>query len=213
MLNFKNLDYKTQWLEFPDIKPTLEEQLAQPPLLSTTQLLVFLSPQSAAPFLKLILDRGFPTPAEGAMYTVPAILLQPASSSSTKPVPIMDSLAIAKALEEIHPKPSLYLDAPELTEASNLIDRLRMLIAPVALPMITREVLNPKSVECKEKGFFPKFGMTLDEFEKTKGGDPMWERMRPGLEELAGLMKKQDGPFVLGHTGQSVSKKTIPVPS
>ena len=45
------------------------------------------------------------------------------------------------------------------------------------------------------------FGMTVDEFQKTKGGEQAWEAARPGLQALSEFLtkhKRDSGPFILG---------------
>jgi glutathione S-transferase len=45
------------------------------------------------------------------------------------------------------------------------------------------------------------FGMTVDEFQKTKGGEQAWQAAQPGLQALSEFLtkhKRDSGPFILG---------------
>ena len=45
------------------------------------------------------------------------------------------------------------------------------------------------------------FGMTVDEFQKTKGGEQAWRAAQPGLQALSEFLtkhKRDAGPFTLG---------------
>lgn len=36
------------------------------------------------------------------------------------------------------------------------------------------------------------------------GGKPAWKRMEEPLQKMAAVLKKYEGPFVLGHTGNYI---------
>ncbi|KAI7166584.1 hypothetical protein KC352_g25784, partial [Hortaea werneckii] len=75
-LNFKGLNYRTEWIEYPDIAPKFKA-LGIPP-----------NPKDVNPNFE---------------YSIPAMRISGGDY-------IMDSLAIAKALEQLKPQPSLHLD-------------------------------------------------------------------------------------------------------
>jgi hypothetical protein len=76
-------------------------------------------------------------------------------------------------------------------------------MAPVVMPRIPRHILNERSVMYFHETRTKRFGMPLDEFEKSeKGGETAWENVRPVLEEVASLLKENGGPFFMGQDGK-----------
>lgn len=75
------------------------------------------------------------------------------------------------------------------------------LVPSVAMPEIARSVI----LECDREWFYAdrerKLGASLDELERTNGGDQAWEKARPGFEGIREVLKKykrDEGPFILG---------------
>lgn len=77
----------------------------------------------------------------------------------------MDSLLIAKALDDAHPTPPLHLDDPLLSEVETLHAELRKAIGPIALPQLVRDVFNTQSAEYKEQWLMEHTGMSSEQFE------------------------------------------------
>lgn len=162
ILNLKGIPYKTDWLEYPDIAPTLKP---------------FGIPPSEPP---------------ASAYSCPTIRI------SDKYV--MDSRKIANVLEKEHPLPSLHLDSPVLKKVEELAPQCVMPIGPVFMPRIPRVVLNPRSAEYFEHTREERFGMTLSQLEKEKGGESAWKAAEPKWKELGTLLKAKGGPFFMGKT-------------
>ncbi|KAK5172856.1 uncharacterized protein LTR77_002976 [Saxophila tyrrhenica] len=139
-----------------------------------------------------------PNPAgQGSPYTLPAIQL---SDGNT----IMESTTIAAKLESLHPNPPLHLDNGLVQKVGPIIGKASFPLIPVFMPRIGRDVIVEDSVEYFQTAREKRFGMTLDELEKTKGGEQAWEASRPGLVELSEFIaaqKQDEGPFILGSVG------------
>ncbi|KAK5141931.1 hypothetical protein LTR04_002392, partial [Oleoguttula sp. CCFEE 6159] len=163
-LNYKKLDYKTEWLEYPDVAPTLKS-LGVPPN----------------------------DPGSKFAYSIPVIRLDEKTF-------VMDSREIADALEKHHPSPSLRLDSPILPKVEAIIGRAMMPLAGVVMPRIPKQLLSEPSEEYFERTRAARFGMSLAQFEKEKGGDGAWEAAKPAIEEMAELLKKEGGPYFMGKT-------------
>ncbi|KAL8811263.1 MAG: hypothetical protein Q9223_007566 [Gallowayella weberi] len=151
---------------------------------------------NVAPYLKSL---SIPPNAEGTLYTIPAIHL-PSSKSHPRDEHIMDSKAIAIALEKLYPNPPLYLDAPELAKVEELWPQVMKTMRGVFMPQTPRALLNDSSKVYFEETRKERFGMPLGDLEKEVGGEKAWEEVRPILETIGAVLKKKDGPFVLGET-------------
>jgi glutathione S-transferase len=104
-------------------------------------------------------------------------------------------------LEQLHPDPPLHLDNGLAQKIGPLIGKISLPLIPVYMPRISRDVIHESSVEHVREQRERRFGMTLDELEKTKGGEPAWEAAKPGLRELEDFItsqKRDEGPFILG---------------
>ena len=166
VLNLKGIPYKTEWLEYPVIAPTLE-------------------------------SFGIPPNGPSAMpYTCPTIRISDQY--------VMDSRKIADVLEKEHPSPSLHLDSPVLKQVEELSPQCTMALAPVFLPRIPRCALNPSSAEYFNRTRTTRYGMTLPELEKEKGGESAWKAAEPKWKELGALLKAEGGPFFMGKTGRII---------
>ena len=113
----------------------------------------------------------------------------------------MDSAAIAATLESLHPEPSLHLDLGLHEKFAPIFGKIGGPLVPVFMPRIAQDKLLESSVpwflEAREKAF----GMSLNQLEQMRGGEPAWAAARPGFEELAQFLtehKQDDGPYVLG---------------
>lgn len=73
---------------------------------------------------------------------------------------------------------------------------------PVTVPRVPRVILNEESLEHCRRKWDERYGMSLDELEKTKGGEQAWEAAREPWGVMADILKRRGGPFVLGETGR-----------
>ena len=114
---------------------------------------------------------------------------------------VMDSAAIASKLESLHPTPSLHLDNGLPAKLGAILGKVAGPLIPVFMPRIGRDMIVEESYDWFQEARAKRFGMPLNELEKTKGGDQAWHATRQGLEELKEFVKahkQDDGPFVLG---------------
>lgn len=111
---------------------------------------------------------------------------------------MMDSRKIATEIERRYPSRPLQLDSPVLKQVEELIPQLREPMAAIFMPKVPNGLLNPPSAEYFERTRAERFGKALSELERDSGGEPAWARFAPPLKELAGILKAEGGPFVLG---------------
>ncbi|OMP84908.1 hypothetical protein BK809_0000660 [Diplodia seriata] len=165
-LNYKNIEYETQWLEYPDVAPTLKA--------------TGLPPNENDP--------------NNIPYTIPAVKFPDGTH-------VMDSIKIAPELEKRYAdSPSLRLDDPIVAQVIDSVPPVMKPLAGVLLPRVPRVLLTEKSAPYFYETRKERFGMTLEQFEAEKGGDPAWARAKQPIENLAALLKKTDGPYFLGTT-------------
>lgn len=164
VLNFKGLDYKTEWVEYPDVAPKFKE-LGIPP-----------NPKDLNPNFE---------------YSIPAVKINGEY--------IMDSLAIAKKIEEIQPEPSLHIDSEYTKRTQDAVLQLLGSLAPIAMPRVPPMLLNPPSAQYFEETRAKRFGMPLAEFAKSDKAKNAWENAQPALEEIKAILNDhKDWPNVLG---------------
>jgi hypothetical protein len=106
--------------------------------------------------------------AVGVRYTLPAIKL----SDNTF---IMDSFKIATIFESEYPKPTLRLDEGLYEEAQSLVFKTAVPLFPEYMPCIRDNLITEHSLPYWKKSREGLFGMSIDEFQKTKGGEKAWE--------------------------------------
>lgn len=116
---------------------------------------------------------------------------------------VMDSRKIVDVLEMEHPSPSLHLDSPILKSVEELAPECITLLGPAFMPLVPG-VLNPPSVEYFERTRATRFGMTLAQLEKERGGESAWKAAEPKWKELGALLKAEGGPFFMGKTGRHI---------
>ncbi|KAL8747481.1 MAG: hypothetical protein Q9190_000648 [Brigantiaea leucoxantha] len=172
LLNFKGIDYKTVWLEYPDIAPTFQSYSISPN-------------------------------EEGTPYTIPTVRLPNGEY-------VMDSIKIAAKLEQAHPSPSLHLDSPLVPKASELIGRLLEPIVVVVFSKVPEALLNETSSEYFQRREHKRFGVPLEEVERTTDEGKAWEDATPILKECGCLLKAHGGPFFLGTTRKKYPKYLAP---
>lgn len=159
VLNFKGLDYETEFLEYPQLKTRIEPHVPDAPA-----------------------------------YTSPTIRY-------TDGTYIIDSKAIAQAIEERHPEPSLDLDSPVLPKVEELLDQAGPALRPEYIPAIPKRLLNQASVPYWYETREAAFGLPLDELAKTKGGARAWSEAEPYLRQVTELLRASpEGPYFAGKT-------------
>lgn len=109
----------------------------------------------------------------------------------------MDSFAIAKYLESNNPNPSLHLDSPYLERIVTLLPKAAGPLAPIFVPGVQGNLLNPPSADYFRRTREPRFGKTLEEL--AKGADEAWETSKPHIKEIAAMLREDDsGPYFMG---------------
>ena len=152
------------------------------------------SPPTQIQRTNLLSSNITPHEGQGSPYTLPAVQLPDGTV-------VMDSLAIAQKLESLHPSPSLHLDNGLHLKVGPIFGKIGAPLLPVFMPRIGRDVIVESSVPYFQEARKKAFGMSLDEFEKMKGGEQAWQAAQPGVEDLKAFLaehKQDDGPFVLG---------------
>jgi glutathione S-transferase len=113
----------------------------------------------------------------------------------------MDSKAIATRLEKDYPSPSLHLDSPVLSQVEQLLFTVLGPLRAVWMPRVPN-ILPERSAEYFERTRAEALGKPLQEYAKSDGGEEPWIEALPGLKQLGELIKKEDGPYVMGKTGE-----------
>lgn len=103
-------------------------------------------------------------PPAGAEYTSPVARFDDQTI-------FMDSKKIAAELEKRHPSPSLHLDSSYVPKAEELVGKIVAPLVPVLMPATPRNLLNKRSYDYFQETRKQRFGMSLDELEKQKGGE------------------------------------------
>ena len=156
LLNYKEIPYKTEWIDLADIAPRLESYGVKPN-----------PPETAGA-------------AVGVQYTLPAIQL----SDKTF---IMNSFKIATYLESQYPERPLRLEEGFFEEAQGLVFKSAVPLFPEYMPCIRDNLVTEHSLPYWKKSREGLFGMSIDEYQKIKGGEKAWEAAevcRPGCTQL-----------------------------
>lgn len=192
-LNYKNVPYKTEWTEFPDLEPKFKELYLYPFL----QRLCSTAQSSWQNLLKASLantrNSGIAPNEQGRAYTSPAINLD----SSTY---IQNSAKIAPELEKRYPYPSLYLDSPLLPMAYEAVTAILVIYRPISMCKVLPKLLNEGSADYISRTRTETLKKSLEEHAKDPDGEEAWKKMKGPLEELAVLIKREGGPFMMGKT-------------
>ncbi|KAL8849422.1 MAG: hypothetical protein Q9221_005594 [Calogaya cf. arnoldii] len=187
ILNYKNIPYNTHWLEIPAIAPHLTA-LSIPP-----------NPPNNSALLS-------------APYTLPTIRIpashshsnsnrsnnkNPNSDTVTEDKYIMDSTLIAHELENRYPNPPLPSNTPKQTAIETLWPQIMQILGPAILPNVTR-LINPASRDHFIRTREEAFGVKIKDFDHPDVMEKAWRDVRPVVEEMAGVLKENGGPFVEG---------------
>ncbi|KAL8924235.1 MAG: hypothetical protein Q9208_004199 [Pyrenodesmia sp. 3 TL-2023] len=125
-------------------------------------------------------------------YSVPTIRLPDGTY-------IMDSKRIAAALEERYPDPPLHIDAPQVAQIEGLLPKMLGPMRGITMPKIPRALLNQESAAFFNETRAQRFGMSLEQLEREKGGEAQWEEAGPVIREIGEMLRENDGgPFVRG---------------
>jgi glutathione S-transferase len=109
----------------------------------------------------------------------------------------MESLEIAKKLEEIHPEPSLQLDSPYTKRVLDFLPTLLGSVRPIFMPQVPKKFLPPRSAEYFVSTREKSVGMSLDEY--AKGAPKGWEDAKPHVSTLGEMYRENEaGPFLMG---------------
>lgn len=114
-----------------------------------------------------------------------------------------ESNRCAEALEALYPEPSLHLDAQLHRHIMAKSDQAGSHTFPLALIIVVRRCLPPRSAEFFLEDRKKRFGISLDDLAKLKG-EEAWkvgEASGGAFEQLKDELhkhKKDEGPFVLG---------------
>lgn len=176
-LNYKKIPYTTAWVNHETLGPTIKA----------------LGVPSNTPTFKS-LSAPAKTSSQGFEYTVPTVKFPDGSV-------VTDSAAIAERLEALYPDPPMFLDANLQGEAGRAIHLTIMPLFAVYMPCIARNVIPESTVPYFAASREKIFGMSLEELEKTKGGEQAWIAARPGFAAMKALTvdhKQDDGPFIRG---------------
>ena len=170
VLNYKNIPYETEWVDFPDIKPLLQSYGVHPKI---------------AEALGAVLD---------IQYTLPTIRLPNQTF-------VMDSATIAARVEDIYPEPSLHLELHLHEKVQAILPKIARPLLPELMPKIRDNLVTEHGTKHWVGARENLFGMSIDEFCRTRGGEQAWVAAKPGLDELKQFVrsyKNDNGPFVLG---------------
>lgn len=112
----------------------------------------------------------------------------------------MHSLAIAIALEDLHPSPPLHLDTGLHLEAEKVVEALALVIWWDGLVYTQDVCLSPRSREYFARTRKEVFGASLEELRDAKGGEKAWvEAEREGgvLQAMGEFLRrhKKDGEW------------------
>lgn len=135
-----------------------------------------------------------PNAPPDAPYTVPTI-------KTTDGSVITQSAAIAKALEQQHPEPSLRMNDELEAEAHQIAFQVARPLFPNYMSTAARSTVTESTVEAYSASRKQKFGMSIDEMAKKAGGDQAWTAAQPGFDAMKRLLtekKVDDGPFIQG---------------
>ena len=111
----------------------------------------------------------------------------------------MDSWPIVQELEKRYPSPSLHLDNPVTIK---IRDQISLILGPVFTQLLPEipALLPERSQEYFYKTREAAFGKPLSEVheEALANAEEGWKKSEEQLKEVADLLKKHDGPFILG---------------
>ena len=185
ILNFKGIDYKTEWIEYPDLEPTFKS--------------LYVCSNHRQIGNKLTQRSGIPPNDKNAPgyfkdYSSPAIRYPDGTYG-------MDSWPIAQELERRYPSPSLHLDDPIVVQIRDHVAKLMGPLVPHFIPKVP-SLLPKRSADFFYETREKMFGAPLQEVEKNGATEECWEKAKEPAKEAGDLLRKNGGPFFLGETGE-----------
>lgn len=128
-------------------------------------------------------------------YSIPAIRFEDNGKA-------LESSKIVHELEKRYPTPSPKINDEVVQEVVDAVIQC-MRNGPDVLPKVPRVLLDPKSAEYFEQSRSQKFGMSLDQLQKEKGGSS-WDEAELGFKRATELLKEnRDGPYFMGKKGNT----------
>lgn len=113
----------------------------------------------------------------------------------------MDSMKIAKYIEEKYPSPSINLGSTYLQKLVEQMAPIMASIRTVFLPLMPERLLNPSSVGYWHETRSKVIGKPLSELTEDERGDKAWDAAKKHVQEISRLLRENsDGPFFEGKT-------------
>jgi glutathione S-transferase len=113
----------------------------------------------------------------------------------------MGSPAIAEAINERYPEPSIELKPAVGDKLIQSISKIMGPISPIFFTLVPQRILNEVSREYWYRTRPGYAGMPLDQFWNEKGGEVAWKAAEPHVRDITAMLKeKPDGPFFEGKT-------------
>jgi len=136
-LNFKGIEYETEWVEYPDVEPKLKSLYFPPlPRLFSTN------------FHSVAANDASRNPIP---YSIPTVQFPSGEY-------IMDSKAIAERLEKDYPSSPMHLDSHILRDVERLVSKQQETLRGVWMPDVPANLLNPVSAEYFDTTRSKRFG-------------------------------------------------------
>lgn len=162
LLNYKGIDYKTEWVEFPHIQERVKDHV---------------SPNE-----------------EGQPYTIPTVILPDGTY-------VMNSAKIVREIEKLYPQRPVNVETEYIPKVEAIVKGfMGAMLGYIILRLpkgLLNEVAHPYWRETREKWI----GMSLEQFEKEKGGEEAWGVAEPVIKQATALLEEnKDGPFFMGST-------------
>lgn len=137
-------------------------------------------------------------------YSSPTIILPPSEGDGGegKAKPIMHSLAIVHALEDLQPSPPLRLDTALHLEAEKVVESVALVIWWDGMVAMQDACLSERSRAYFARTRKEVFGASLEELRDVKGGEVAWGEAGKEGGVLAGMgafltRHKEDGELLL----------------
>lgn len=159
------MPYRTEWVEYPDLKPKFESLGIPPNDINVNPLYEYSSPAARFP--------------DGTS--------------------VMDSLKIARKLEQVQTEPSLHLDNGYVEKTQNAVTALWDALRPLATVRVAEKLLNPPSAAYFSRTRAARSGMPLAELAKSDQAKNTWRNAEEPLNLIKNILyENEDGPYVMG---------------
>ncbi|KAF9473710.1 hypothetical protein BDN70DRAFT_997519 [Pholiota conissans] len=170
-LNFKGIPYRTEWVEWPDIKGVYEKH--------------------SLPASSRFHD-GSPK------YTLPVIYDPSTGATISDSLAIAEYLEKTYPdTPKIFPHGTVGLQAPF---EDMYIEHSKSMV-PLLIPNICRNIMTPTSLPVYQPYMEKLLGMKMADFDaKSEVAVEKWRKYKENLEVVARWYRKTDGPFLMGDT-------------